>query len=148
MKNIIKNVLAEQVVTEAATGNLSTLADKYDDYEGMQPAVNSLENIVTDIESYYSKTRDKIQGIFNGLDSIKNPDGLAVGAFLAPTLKSKFLKDLQPVQDKGFTNGITLPKVNTVDPAQIQEKDELEEKQTIFKPVNEGRKSKYTKRHK
>lgn len=146
VKNIITNILSEEkILTEAATGNLSKLADQYDDFEGMQSIINSLENIVTDVESYFAKTREKIQTILNTTKDIKNPDGLNIGAFIAPTIKSAFLKDLKPVREKGLTKGINLPKVQMVNPNDIQD---LDEKQTVFSPVNESRKTKYTKRRK
>lgn len=146
-KAIITKVLTEEVITEAATGNLAKIADDYQDFEGMQVSINALENIVTDIESYYSKTRDKIQNIFNQFSNIKNSDGLNVGAFLGPSIQAAFMKDLAPVRDKGFTKGLQLPKVNMLKPGDIAE-EELEEKQTVFKPVTEGKKYKYTKRQK
>ena len=163
-KAIISKVLTEEVITEAATGNLSKIADTYNDYEGMQTAVNALENIVTDVESYNSKTRDKIQKIYDSLKDIKNVDGLVVGSFLAPAIESAFRKDLAPVSQKGFTANLALPKTNVVKPGEVQE-EELDEKETVFTPmseitaaqqknaenefnerVNESRKTKYTKR--
>lgn len=144
-KGIIKNILSEEIINEAATGNLARIADDYEDFEGMQVSINALENIVTDIESYYSKTRDKIQNIFNQFSNIKNTDGLNVGAFLGPAIQAAFMKDLAPVRDKGFTKGLELPKVKILKPGDIAEED-LDEKQTVFKPVNEGKKLKYTKK--
>jgi hypothetical protein len=146
-KHIITSILTEEVITEAATGNLSKLANDYDDFEGMQEIVNSLENIVTDIESYYGKTREKIQSIFDKFVNVKNPDGLNVGPFLAPAVQAAFMKDLTPVRDKGFTKGLTLPKVKIIKPGDIQDTD-LEEKKTIYTPISEGIKTKYTKRKK
>ena len=161
VKGIISNILTERVITEAATGNLSKIADTYNDYEGMQTAVNALENIVTDVESYNSKTRDKIQKIYDSLKDIKNVDGLVVGSFLAPAIESAFRKDLAPVSQKGFTANLALPKTNVVKPGEVQE-EELDEKETVFTPmseitaaqqknefnegVNESKKTKYTKR--
>ena len=145
MKGIISNILKEEVITEAATGNLSKIADTYNDFEGMQAAINALENIVTDIESYNSKTRDKIQKIYDSLKDIRNDEGLVVGAFLAPSIESAFIKDLQPVSKKGFTSNLTLPKTNVIKPGEVQE-EELEEKETVFSPVTESRKRKYTKK--
>jgi len=163
-KAIISKVLTEEVITEAATGNLSKIADTYNDYEGMQTAVNALENIVTDVESYNSKTRDKIQKIYDSLKDIKNVDGLVVGSFLAPAIEAAFRKDLAPVSQKGFTANLALPKTNVVKPGEVQE-EELDEKETVFTPmseitaaqqknaenefnerVNENKRTKYTKR--
>ena len=136
VKGIISNILTERVITEAATGNLSKIADTYNDYEGMQTAVNALENIVTDVESYNSKTRDKIQKIYDSLKDIKNVDGLVVGSFLAPAIESAFRKDLAPVSQKGFTANLALPKTNVVKPGEVQE-EELDEKETVFTPMSE-----------
>lgn len=146
-KAIITKVLAEEVITEAATGNLSKMAATYDDFEGMQSAINALENIVTDVESYYGKTKEKIQKVYDNFKDIKNPEGLAVGAMLGPAIESAFRKDLMPVTEKGFTKGLEMPKVNMLKPGDIAE-EELEEKETVFKPVTEGKKYKYTKRQK
>ena len=145
MKGIISNILTEEVITEAATGNLSKIADTYNDFEGMQAAINALENIVTDVESYNSKTRDKIQKIYDSLKDIRNDEGLVVGAFLAPAIESAFIKDLQPVTGKGFTANLTLPKTNVIKPGEVQE-EELDEKETVFSPVTENKKRKYTKK--
>jgi len=136
VKGIISNILTEGVITEAATGNLSKIADTYNDYEGMQTAVNALENIVTDVESYNSKTRDKIQKIYDSLKDIKNVDGLVVGSFLAPAIESAFRKDLAPVSQKGFTTNLALPKTNVIKSGEVQE-EELDEKETVFTPMSE-----------
>jgi hypothetical protein len=143
-KGIINNILKEEVITEAATGNLSKIADTYNDFEGMQSAVNALENIVTDIESYYSKTREKIQKIYDSFNTIKNPDGIIMGALIGPAIEAAFMRDLAPVKEKGFTKGLGLPKVRMIKPGDLAE-EELDEKETVFTPVTEGRKYKYTK---
>ena len=52
-----------------------------------------------------------------------------------------------PVTEKGFTKGLEMPKVKMLTPGDVQE-EELEEKETVFKPVTEGKKYKYTKRQK
>ena len=144
-KAIITKVLAEEVITEAATGNLSRIASTYSDFEGMQAAVNDLENIVTDVESYYAKTKDKIQKVYDSFKDIKNAEGLAVGAMLGPAIEAAFRKDLMPVTEKGFTKGLEMPKVKMLETDELAE-EELEEKETVFKPVTEGKKYKYTKR--
>ena len=146
-KAIISKVLQEEVITEAATGNLSKIASTYNDFEGFQTAINDLENIVTDVESYYSKTKDKIQKVYDSFKDIKNTEGLAVGAMLGPAIEAAFRKDLMPVTEKGFTKGLEMPKVKMLETDEIAE-EELEEKETVFKPVTEGKKYKYTKRQK
>jgi len=146
-KAIISKVLQEEVITEAATGNLSKIASTYSDFEGFQTAINDLENIVTDVESYYAKTKDKIQKVYDSFKDIKNTEGLAVGAMLGPAIEVAFRKDLIPVTEKGFTKGLEMPKVKMLETDEIAE-EELEEKETVFKPVTEGKKYKYTKRQK
>jgi len=147
VKSIIHRVLNEETINEAATGNLSQMASKYNDFEGMQSAINDLENIVTDVESYYAKTKDKIQKVYDSFKDIKNTEGLAIGAMLGPAIETAFRKDLMPVTEKGFTRGLEMPKVKMLNQEEIAE-EELEEKETVFKPVTEERKTKYTKRKK
>ena len=144
IKGIITNILKEEVITEAATGNLSKIADTYNDFEGMQSAVNALENIVTDVESYYAKTKEKIQKVYDSFNNIKNPEGIIMGALIGPAIESAFKKDLMPVASKGFTEGLKLPLVKMLKPGDVQE-EELEEKATVFTPISENRKRKYTK---
>ena len=144
-KAIISKVLQEEVITEAATGNLSKIASQYNDFEGFQAAINDLENIVTDVESYYAKTKDKIQKVYDSFKDIKNTEGLAVGAMLGPAIEAAFRKDLMPVTEKGFTKGLEMPKVKMLETDEIAE-EELEEKETVFKPVTEEKKYKYTKK--
>ena len=146
-KAIITKVLTEEVITEAATGNLSKIGSDYENFEGMQAAINALENVVTDVEAYYGKTKEKIQKVYDSFKDIKNEEGLAVGAFIGPAIEAAFKKDLMPVTEKGFTKGLEMPKVTMLKPGDIAE-EELEEKETVFTPVNENKKYKYTKRQK
>ena len=113
----------------------------------MQAAINALENVVTDVEAYYGKTKEKIQKVYDSFKDIKNEEGLAVGAFIGPAIEAAFKKDLMPVTEKGFTKGLEMPKVTMLKPGDIAE-EELEEKETVFTPVNENKKYKYTKRQK
>ena len=136
-KAIITKVLQEEMISEAATGNLSRVATSYDDFEGMQTAVNSLENVVTEVESFYAKTKEKIQKVYDSFKDIKNVEGLAVGAMLAPAIESAFKKDLIPVTEKGFTRGLEMPKVKVLETDGISE-EELDEKETVFTPINEA----------
>jgi len=103
VKNIITKVLEEQVLNEAATNELARIADEYGDFGGLKSAIIDLQNIVTDIEAYYDKTREKIQKVYNALGDITNEEGLKVGAFIAPSIESAFNKDLRPAVKKGFT---------------------------------------------
>jgi methyl-accepting chemotaxis protein len=136
-KSIITKVLQEEIINEAATGNLSKMANQYNDFEGMQAAINDLENIVTDVESYYAKTKDKIQKVYDSFKDIKNTEGLAIGAMLGPAIETAFRKDLMPVTEKGFTRGLEMPKVKMLNQEEVAE-EELEEKETVFKPINEA----------
>jgi len=148
VKSIIRKVLTEESINEAATGNLSHIADEYDGFQGMQNAINQLENIVTDVEAYYSKVREKIQKVYGDLGNITNEEGLKVGGFLAPAIESAFMKDLRPVIAKGFIKGLDLPKVKTISSKDIEAHNSGErplgeegmDKQTMFTPVYESKK--------
>ena len=142
VKAIVTKVLDDQVINEAATAELARIADDYAGFEGMKSAINALENIVTDIESYYDKTRQKIQKIYDTLGEIRNEEGLKVGGFLAPAIEAAFLKDLRPVTKTGFTKGLDTPKVRTLTQADIDAHNSGERplgeaepsKETVFTP--------------
>ena len=142
IKSIISKVLEEQTINEAATNQLSKLADDYGDFKGMQIIINDLENIVTDVESYYAKTKDRLQGVMDKVGEVSNPEGLKVGAFIAPAIEAAFRKDLRPVISKGFTKDLNIPKVRRISQADIDRGyvDESEPKQTVYTPVNEKKK--------
>jgi hypothetical protein len=142
VKSIIQKVLEEQVLNEAATNELARIADDYAGFEGLKPAVISLENIVTEIEAFYDKTRAKIQKIYNDLGEIKNEEGLKVGAFIAPSIEAAFNKDLRPAVKKGFTSGLETPKVKTISRTDVDRGYIQQEapKDTVFTPVNEKKK--------
>jgi len=151
IKAIISKVLEEQTLNEAATNDLARIADEYAGFEGMKSAILDLQNIVSDIEGYYDKTRDKIQKVYDRLGEIRNEEGLKVGGFLAPAIEAAFRKDLRPVTKTGFTKGLEQPKVRVLSQADIDahnsgerplgETDVVEEpKQHIFTPVNEKKK--------
>ena len=142
VKSIIQKVLEEQVLNEAATNELARIADDYAGFEGLKPAVISLENIVTEIEAFYDRTRAKIQKIYNDLGEIKNEEGLKVGAFIAPSIEAAFNKDLRPAVKQGFTSGLETPKVKTISRADVDRGYIQQEapKDTVFTPVNEKKK--------
>ena len=141
LKKKIVQILNEGSLNEAATNQLADLADQYAGFDGMKGAILDLQNIVTDIESYYDKTRGKIQRVYDTLGEIRNEEGLKVGAFIAPAVESAFNKDLRPVVKDGFTKGLDTPKVKTLSQADIDAAGggDLEEKQTVF---NENKKTK------
>jgi hypothetical protein len=142
IKSIISKVLEEQVINEAATNELAKFADTYGGFEGMKPAIIQLQDVVTDIEAYYDKTRSKIQKVYDTLGDIRNEEGLKVGGFLAPSIETAFNKDLRPVTKSGFTKGLDTPKVKVLSKRDIDRYDvgvtgtgtdiDEEEKQTVY----------------
>ena len=151
VKAIITKVLEEDQINEAATNVLAAFGEEYAGFDGMKQAINQLENIVTDIEQYYDKTRSKIQKIYDTLGEIRNEEGLKVGGFLAPAVEQAFNRDLRPVIKVGFTKGLDTPKVKTIsnaDFAAARERGEIDEfteeapKKSVFTPVYESKKKK------
>ena len=139
LKAIITKVLEEKQINEAATNVLAAFGDDYAGFEGMKSAINQLENIVTDIEQYYDKTRTKIQKIYDTLGEIRNEEGLKVGGFLAPAVEQAFNRDLRPVIKMGFTKGLDQPQVKKLaSPGMAQETEAP--KETVFTPVQEHKK--------
>lgn len=145
IKAIIAKVLEEQIVNEAATAELANWGESYNDFNGVKAVVHDLENIVTEIESFYDKIGDKISKTFAKTSEFTNEEGLKIGAFIAPSLEAAFKKDLRPVTKRGFLNKTELPKVRTVSQAEIDAHNsgqkplgetEIEEqpKQTIYTP--------------
>ena len=114
IKAIISKVLEEGTLNEAATQELAKMTDTYGGFEGMKSVLLQLQDVVTDIEAYYDKTRGKIQKAFDSMGEIRNEEGLKVGGFLAPAIESAFIKDLRPVTRKGFTKGLDQPKVRVI----------------------------------
>ena len=145
LKAIIAKVLEEQVLNEAATAELSNWGETYDDFSGVKAVVHDLENIVTEVESFYDKIGEKIAKTFAKTADFTNGEGLKIGAFIAPSLEAAFKKDLRPVTKRGFLNKTELPKVRTVSKAEIDAHNsgqkplgetEIEEqpKQTVYTP--------------
>jgi hypothetical protein len=140
LKEAIKKIIKSSLLNEAATAKLSDIGDKYGDYKGMQVVINDLENIVTDMEGYFSKVRERVQSSMDKIGQIETPDGMKVGAFLAPAIESAFFRDLNPVR-KLSARDISLPQVKTISSADIaaaRAAGDIEEepKQTMF-GVNE-----------
>ena len=144
IKSIIQKVLEEGTINEAATQELAKLADTYGGFNGMKSVLVQLQDIVTDIESYYDKTRDKIQKAFDAMGDVSNEEGLKVGGFLSPAVETAFTKDLRPVTIKGFTKGLEQPKVRVISQRDIERHNSgeaplgEEEKQTVFTPTVNG----------
>jgi len=144
IKAIITKVLEEGTINEAATNELAKFADQYGGFAGMKQAIIQLQDVVTDIESYYDKTRNKIQKVYDTLGDIRNEEGLKVGGFLAPSIESAFNKDLRPVTKAGFTKGLDTPKVKVISQRDIDRNNSGEaplgedEKPTVFSPPVNG----------
>ena len=142
IKAIITKILTEDIISEAATGNLSKFSDDYSDFEGMTQIINQLENLVTEVEGFYAKTGEKLQKVFDAVGSITNEEGLKVGGFIAPAIESAFLKDIRPVIKKGFMKSVEIPTVKRISSAEIDRmkadqgiaEEEMEVKQNIFSP--------------
>jgi len=147
LKSIISKVLEEGIINEAATNKLADWGTSYETFPGVKPVVNSLENIVTEIEQFYDKIGDKIADTFSKTSEFKNEEGLNIGAFIAPSLESAFKQDLRPVVKGGFIKKVVLPKVKTITKREIDRYDvgvpdigtemDEDEKQTVYSaPVN------------
>jgi hypothetical protein len=137
LKEAIKGIIRKTLLSEAATNRLSDVGDKYGDYKGMQVVVNDLENIVTDVESFFAKTRERIQSAFDKIGNVETPDGMKVGAFLAPGIADALFKDLVPVR-RLTKKDINLPQTKFIQAGTYTEQEiEQEPKQTVFSPVNE-----------
>lgn len=142
VKAIITKSLEEEMINEAATQELARIADEYDSFEGLKPAVISLENIVTEIESFYDKTRQKIQKIYDDLGEVRNEEGLKVGAFITPAIENAFKKDLRPITKAQFHGGLKMPQIKRISQADVDRGYVQQEapKQTVYSPVNEKKK--------
>ena len=146
LKEAIKSIIKKTLINEAATVKLSDWAESYETFPGVKPVVNELENIVTEIETFYDKMSDKIKNVFEKSSDFENEEGLKIGGFIAPGLEAAFKQDLSKVIKKGsFFNKINLPKVRTITQADVDahnsgerplgEEDVLEEpKSTVFTP--------------
>ena len=145
LKEAIKTIIKKTLVNEAATVKLADWAESYETFPGVKPVVNELENIVTEIETFYDKMSDKIAAVFAKSTDFENEEGLKIGGFIAPGLESAFKQDLSKVIKKGsFFKKINLPKVRTISQAdidaargrgEVDETEVLEEpKSTVFTP--------------
>ena len=145
VKNIVSKVFEEKMISEAATNDLAKIAEDYGDFEGLKPAIIALENIVTEIESFYDKTRGKIQKIYHDLGEVRNEEGLKVGAFIAPSIENAFKRDLRPITKQQFHGGLEMPKVKRISESDpVMRKPDVTQmeapKETVFTPVNEKKK--------
>tara|TARA_R110001606_G_scaffold150605_1_gene290833 strand:+ start:3272 stop:4990 length:1719 start_codon:yes stop_codon:yes gene_type:complete len=136
IKSIIKTTLNEDVINEAATARLSDWGEGYETFEGVKSVVHDLENVVTEVETFFDKVGDKIAKIFERTSQFKNDEGLNIGAYIAPSLEVAFKQDLRPVSKKGFLTKISLPKVRTITQADV-DANNLGERSTEDVPVKE-----------
>ena len=145
LKEAIKSIIKKTLINEAATVKLADWAESYESFPGVKPVVNELENIVTEIETFYDKMSDKIAAVFAKSSEFENEEGLKIGGFISPGLESAFRQDLSKVIKKGsFFKKISLPKVRTISQAdidaargrgEVDETEVLEEpKSTVFTP--------------
>ena len=146
LKEAIKSIIKKSLITEAATVKLADWAEGYESFAGVKSVVNELENIVTEIESFYDKMSDKIAKTFEKTGTFENEEGLKIGGFIAPSLEAAFKQDLGRVIKKGaFLSKVSLPKVRTITQADVDahnsgqkplgETEVVEEpKTTIFTP--------------
>ena len=138
--------LVGKVLTEAATANLAQLSDENASVAELPAAINSLENIVTEIESFWLKEQQKIQGVFDSLGNIKNEDGLPIGYKFAQPMMESLKKDLEPVLSKISLEAVKLPEAPAPDQTQVNDPNAevdpndpnaippLPEKETVFSP--------------
>ena len=146
LKEAIKSIIKKSLLNEAATVKLADWAEGYESFAGVKSVVNELENIVTEIESFYDKMSDKIAKTFDKTSTFENDEGLKIGGFIAPSLEAAFKQDLGRVIKKGaFLSKVSLPKVRTITQADVDahnsgqkplgETEVVEEpKTTIFTP--------------
>ena len=141
IKSIIKTTLNEDVINEAATARLSDWGEGYETFEGVKSVVHDLENVVTEVETFFDKVGDKIAKIFERTSQFKNDEGLNIGAYIAPSLEVAFKQDLRPVSKKGFLTKISLPKVRTITQADVDANnlgersiEDVPVKETLFTP--------------
>ena len=141
IKSIIKKTLKVDSMNEAATNRLASLQEDYGDYSGASQIINQLENIVTEVEQFHTKTRDKIQKVYDSMEGIENAEGLKIGVFIGPSIENAFRQDLRPVTKHGYTKDLALPKAKRIDPnlvAQARAQGDIEEigdaKHTVFTP--------------
>lgn len=146
LKEHIINIVGK-VLNEAATANLAQLSDENASVSELPGIINNLENVVTEIESFWIKEQQKIQGIFDQVGNIKNEDGLPVGyKFVQPIIDS-LKKDLDPVLAKITLDDLKLPEAPASDQTQVNDPNaevdpndpnavpSVEPKQTVFSPA-------------
>ncbi len=116
---IIKEVLSNKVITEAAASNL----EKYINYENsknedlasrVRKAAQQLTDYIAKVEKDYLDIRDNIKDAFE-----------LVGPYMAPTLAQAFKDDVKPVLSKFFS--IEVPKTKKVSDEELAELEAAQE---------------------
>ena len=130
LREAISKVVTK-VLAEAATTNLATLSDQNASIQGIPAILNSLENIVTEVESFILKEQTKIQGVFDNIGNIKNEDNIPIGYKFVQPIMDAFAKDLQPVLEKISLDNIKVPEA----PESLEGGEEL---QAGDEPVGPG----------
>lgn len=129
LRETVEKLVKKVLISEAATTNLADLSDEYASIQGIPAIVNSLENIVTEIESFILKEQSKIQGVFDNIGNIKNEDNIPIGYKFVQPIMDRFAKDLQPVLDKISLDNIKVPEA----PESLEGGEELQDE-----PVGPG----------
>ena len=98
---------------------------------------DNLQNIVTDIESYYAKHKERLQGVFKKVGEIQNEEGFKVGGFLAPAIESAFVKDSRHLGGNRFMKGVEIPQVKVAKFDNLRQEEapveaEAAPKETVF----------------
>lgn len=143
-EKILKECVARtvsKILNEAATANLAKLSDDNASIQGIPAILNSLENIVTEIESFILKEQEKIQGVFDTIGNIKNEDNIPIGYKFVSPIMDALKKDLEPVLSKVSLDNVKLPEAPqsqdaelTLEPEDQEAMDDMEPKETVFSP--------------
>jgi hypothetical protein len=136
LRKAIKSKIV-QVLSEAATTNLAQLSDQNASIQGIPAVINSLENVVTEIESFILKEQSKIQGIVDNIGNIKNEDGIPIGYKFTKPILDSFKRDLEPVLGKISLDNIKLPQAPEMNDEMYGQEEGLEadeEKANIYAP--------------
>ena len=136
LRKAIKSKIV-QVLSEAATTNLAQLSDQNASIQGVPAVINSLENVVTEIESFILKEQTKIQGIVDNIGNIKNEDGIPIGYKFTKPILDSFKHDLEPVLNKISLDNIKLPQAPEMNDEMYGQEEGLEadeEKANVYAP--------------
>lgn len=124
---------------EAATANLAQFSDEHASIQDIPSIINTLENIVTETESFINKFKSKVQGTFDKLGQVKNDEGIAIGAKYGERILASFKEDMRPVLDK-FNFEFELPEMPQLDlddepELSAEPTEEPEDKKIVYAPA-------------